>query len=142
MPRPTGNHNVIGTKWIFKNKQDAHGIIIHNKARLVAQGYSQIEGIDHGETFAPVARLESIRMLIAYASHHNFKLQKMDVKSAFLNSPIMNWFMSSNPPGSRIPTFPIMCINSIRHSMALNKPHVRGMTTLPSCYKTVDLKLG
>ena len=76
MTRPSGNHNV---KWIFKNKQDAHGNIIRNKARLVAQGYSQVEGIDYNETFAPVARLESIRMLIAYASHHNFKLKQMDV---------------------------------------------------------------
>ena len=134
-PRPTGNHNVIGTKWIFKNKQDAHGIIIRNKARLVAQGYSQVEGIDYGETFAPVARLESIRLLIAYAAHHNFKLQQMDVKSAFLNGPI-------NELIHMIPTFPIMCINSIRHSMALNKPHVRGMSILPSCYKIVGLKLG
>src|SRR4051812_31376301 len=79
--RPTGNHNVIGTRWIFKNKQDAHGIIIRNKACLVAQGYTQVEGI----AFVPVARLESICMLIAYASHHNFKLQQMDVNSAFLN---------------------------------------------------------
>ena len=69
--------------WIFKNKQDARGIIIRNKARSIAQGYSQVEGIDYGETFALVARLESIRLLIAYASHHNFKLQQMDVKSAF-----------------------------------------------------------
>ena len=61
VPRPTEEHNVIGTKWIFKNKQDANGIVIRNKARLVAQGYSQVEGIDYGETFAPVARLESIR---------------------------------------------------------------------------------
>ena len=88
VPRPTGNHNVIGTKWIFKNKQYAHGIIVRNKARLVAQGYSQVEGIDYGETFAPVARLESIRLLISCSSHHNFKLQQMDVKSAFLNGPI------------------------------------------------------
>ena len=72
--KPTWNHNVIGTKWIFKDKQDAQGIIIRNKARLVAQGYSQVEGIDYGETFAPVAHLEYIRLLIAYASHHNFKL--------------------------------------------------------------------
>ena len=57
VPRPTGNHNVIGTKWIFKNKQDAQGTIVRNKAHLVAQGYSQVEGIDYGETFAPVARL-------------------------------------------------------------------------------------
>ena len=62
-------------------------IIVRNKARLVAQGYSQVEGIVYGETFALVARLESIRLLTAYASHHNFKLQQMDVKSAFLNGP-------------------------------------------------------
>ena len=99
VPRPSGNHNVIGTKWIFKNNQDAHGNIIRNKARLVAQGYSQVEGIDYGETFAPVARLESIRMLIAYASHHNFKLQQMDVKSAFLNGPINELVYVKQPPG-------------------------------------------
>ena len=57
--------NVIGTKWIFKNKQDENGIIVRNKARLVAQGYSQVEGIDFDETYAPVARLESIRILLA-----------------------------------------------------------------------------
>ena len=106
VPRPTGNHNVIGTKWIFKNKQDAHGIIIRNKARLVAQGYSQVEGIDYGETFAPVARLESIRLLIAYASHHNFKLQQMDVKSAFLNGPINELVYVKQPPGFEDPYFP------------------------------------
>src|SRR4051812_21814298 len=135
VPRPIGNHNVIGTKWILENKQDAHGIIVRNKARLVAQGYSQVEGIDYGETFAPVARLESIRLLIAYASHHKFKLQQMDVKGLFLMVLLMSWCMSNNPPGSGIPISPIMCTNSIRHSMALNKPHVCGMTTLPSCYK-------
>jgi len=61
---------------------------VRNKARLVAQGFSQIEGIDFGETYAPVVRLESIRILLAYASHHNFKLQQMDVKNAFLNGPL------------------------------------------------------
>ena len=87
VPRPTEDHNVIGTKWIFKNKQHANGVVIRNKARLVAQGYSEVEGIDYGETFSPVARLESIRMLLAYSPHHDFKLQQMDVKSAFLNGP-------------------------------------------------------
>ena len=106
MPRPMGNHNVIGTKWIFKNKQDAHGTIIHNKARLAAQGYSQVEGIDYGETFAPVAHLESIRLLIAYASHHNFKLQQMDVKSAFLNGPINELVYAKQPSGFEDPYFP------------------------------------
>ena len=60
VPRPKDCKNVIGTKWVFKNKQDKDGIVIRNKARLVAQGFSQVKGIDFGETFAPVARLESI----------------------------------------------------------------------------------
>ena len=108
--RPKENHNVIGTKWIFKNKQDAHGIVIHNKARLVAQGFSQVEGVDYGETFAPVARLESIRMLLAYASHHNFKLQQMDVKSAFLNGPLNELVYVKQPPRVRGSQVPQSCI--------------------------------
>jgi hypothetical protein len=72
--KPKDCCNVIGTKWIFKNKQDTNGIVVRNMARLVAQGYSQIEGIDYGETFAPMACLESIHILLAYALHHNFKL--------------------------------------------------------------------
>ena len=76
---------MIGTKWIFKNKSDKHGTVIRNKSRLVAQGYTQVEGVDFDETFAPVARLESIRILLAITSHLNFKLYQMDVRSAFLN---------------------------------------------------------
>ena len=76
---------MIGTKWIFKNKSNEHGIVIRNKSRLVAQCYTQVERVDFDETFAPVARLESIRILLAIASHLNFKLYQMDVKSAFLN---------------------------------------------------------
>ena len=80
--------NVIGTKWVFRNKQDENGVVTRNKARLVAQGFTQIEGLDFGETYAPMARLESIRILIAFTIHHNFKLYQMDVKNAFLNGPI------------------------------------------------------
>ena len=69
--RPKGNHNVIGTKWVFKNKQDEHGQVTRNKARLVAQGFTQIEGFDFGETVVLVARLESIHILLAFASHHD-----------------------------------------------------------------------
>ncbi|KAM0887545.1 hypothetical protein ACQ4PT_028956 [Festuca glaucescens] len=104
--KPKECRNVIGTKWIFKNKQDENGIIVRNKARLVAQGFSQIEGIDFGETYAPVARLESIRILLAYASHHNFKLQQMDVKSAFLNGPLHEEVYVKQPPGFEDPNFP------------------------------------
>jgi hypothetical protein len=72
----------------------------------VAQGFSQVEGIDFGETFTLVARLESIRILLAYASHHNFKLQQMDVKSAFLNGPLNELVFVKQPPGFENPKFP------------------------------------
>ncbi|KAL2517285.1 Integrase catalytic domain-containing protein [Abeliophyllum distichum] len=84
IPRPKDT-NVIGTKWIIKNKSDEHGNIVRNKARLVVQGYTQLEGVDFDETFAPVARLESIRLLLSVACQMKFKLHQMDVKSAFLN---------------------------------------------------------
>jgi hypothetical protein len=73
MERPKG-HNVIGTKWIFQNKQDQDGIVVKNKARLVAQDCTQVEGLDFGETYAPVARLEATRILLVYACAHNIKL--------------------------------------------------------------------
>jgi hypothetical protein len=78
------DHNIIGTKWIFKNKFDEHGTVVRNMASLVAQGYKQIEGVDFDETFAPVAHLESIRILLSIACHLEFKLYQMDVKSDFL----------------------------------------------------------
>jgi hypothetical protein len=97
MPRP--KQNVVGTKWVFRNKQDKHGMVTRNKARLVAKGYAQVAGLDYEETFAPVARLESIHILLAYAAHHSFKLFQMDVKSAFLNEPIKEEVYVEQPPG-------------------------------------------
>ena len=90
---------MIGTKWIFKNKFNEHGTIIKNKSRLVAQGYTQVEGVDFDETFAPVARLESIRILLAIASYLNFKLYQMDVKSAFLNGMLQEEVYVEQPKG-------------------------------------------
>ena len=91
--------NVIGTKWVFWNKQDENGVVTRNKVRLVAQGFTQIEGLDFGETYAPVARLESIRILLAFATHHDFKLYQMDVNSAFLNGPLSELVYVEQPPG-------------------------------------------
>jgi hypothetical protein len=85
---PPRDVNVIATKWVFKNKQGEDGEVVRNKARLVAQGYSQVEGLDFGETFAPVARLEAIRILLDFATSKGFKLYQMNVKSAFLNGTI------------------------------------------------------
>ena len=84
VPRPV-DKNVIGSKWVFKNKMNEEGQIVRNKARLLCKGYAQVEGQDFAETFAPVAILEAIIMFIAYATHKNFKVYRMDVKSAFLN---------------------------------------------------------
>jgi hypothetical protein len=95
---PHPNQNGVGTKWVFHNKQDEHGVVTRNKARLVAKGYSQFEGLDFDETYAPVARLESIRILLAYATYHGFKLCQMDVKSAFLNGPIKEEVYIEQPP--------------------------------------------
>jgi hypothetical protein len=85
-------------KWVFRNKQDENGVIVRNKAILVAQGYTQVEGLDYDETFAPVARLEAIRILLAYATSHNIKLYQMDVKSAFLNGKINELVYVKQPP--------------------------------------------
>jgi hypothetical protein len=104
VPRP--NQNVVGTKWVFHNKQDEHGVVTRNKARLVAKGYSQVEGLDFDETYAPVARLESIRILLAYATYHGFKLYQMDVKSAFLNGPIKEEVYVEQPPGFEDSEYP------------------------------------
>jgi hypothetical protein len=90
---------VIGTKWVFRNKQDQDGIVVRNKVRLVAQGYTQVEGLDFGGTYALVARLEAIRILLAYACAHNIKLYQMDVKSAFLNGCINEEVYVEQPPG-------------------------------------------
>src|SRR6266542_3850512 len=90
--------NVMGTKWVFRNKQDGNGVVTRNKAILVAQGYTQVEGLDFDETYAPVARLESICILLAFATHHDFKLYQMDVNSAFLNGPLSELVYVEQPP--------------------------------------------
>ncbi|PRQ45332.1 putative RNA-directed DNA polymerase [Rosa chinensis] len=105
VPRPDSS-NVIGTKWIFKNKSDEKGQITRNKARLVAQGYSQVEGLDFDETFAPVARLESVRLLFAIACHLRFILYQMDVKSAFLNGVLQEEVYVEQPAGFIDPIHP------------------------------------
>ncbi|BBH09902.1 transposable element gene [Prunus dulcis] len=101
VPRPKDT-NVIGTKWIFRNKTDEKGQIMRNKARLVAQGYTQIEGLDFDETFAPVARLESVRLLLSIACYLRFKLYQMDVKSAFLNGVLQEEVYVEQPAGPTI----------------------------------------
>ncbi|CAM8983249.1 unnamed protein product [Rhodiola kirilowii] len=97
---------IIGTKWVFKNKLDDKGQVVRNKARLVVKGYNQQEGIDYDETFAPVARSEAIRLLIAYSTYHGFKLLQMDVKTAFLNGVLKEELYVAQTPGFEDTTHP------------------------------------
>nr|GFA19843.1 hypothetical protein [Tanacetum cinerariifolium] len=95
---PNGKR-AIGTKWVYRNKKDERSIVIRNKARLVAQGHTQDEGIDYKEVFAPVARIEAIRLFLAYASFMGFPVYQMDVKSAFLYGTIEEEVYVCQPPG-------------------------------------------
>jgi hypothetical protein len=108
------NHNVIGTKWVYRNKENEDGIAVKNKSRLVAQGYTQVEGLDFDETFAPVARLEAIRILLAYACSRNIKLYQMNVKSAFLNGEISELVYVEQLPVLKILQSLIMYTSSLR----------------------------
>nr|GFB31467.1 hypothetical protein [Tanacetum cinerariifolium] len=98
IPRLKGKF-VIKTKWIFKNKKDESSLVIRNKARLVAVRYSQQEGIDYDETFAPVARIEAIRLFLAYAAHKDFTVFQMDVKTSFVNGILKEEVYVGQPPG-------------------------------------------
>jgi len=99
--------NIIRSKWVFINKLDEAGVITRNKARLIAKGYNQEEGIDYGETFSPFARLEAVRLLLAFACMSGFKLFQMDVKSAFLNEEVY----VEQPPGFEDHNIPIMFLS-------------------------------
>nr|GEY03289.1 retrovirus-related Pol polyprotein from transposon TNT 1-94 [Tanacetum cinerariifolium] len=98
VPRPEGK-TIIKTKWIFKNKKDESSLVIRNKARLLTVGYTQQEGIDYDETFAPVAQIEAIRLFLAYAAHKDLIVFQMDVKTAFLNGILKEEVYVGQPPG-------------------------------------------
>ncbi|GJY11806.1 putative ribonuclease H-like domain-containing protein, partial [Tanacetum coccineum] len=102
---PKGKH-AIGTKWVYRNKKDERGIVIRNKARLVEQGYTQEEGIEYDEIFALVARIEAIRLFLAYALFMGFIVYQMDVKSAFLYGTIEEEVYVCQPSGFEDPQFP------------------------------------
>jgi hypothetical protein len=106
LEKPPQDARIIGTKWVFQNKQDDQGVIVQNKTRLVAKGFSQVEGLDFGETIAPVARLEAIRIFLAYASCYDIKLFQMDVKGAFLNGFINELVYVEQPPRFEDPRYP------------------------------------
>ncbi|GJU61178.1 retrovirus-related pol polyprotein from transposon TNT 1-94 [Tanacetum coccineum] len=98
--------NVINLKWLWKNKRDEENTVIRNKSRLVAKGYAQKEGIDFEESFAPVARLEAVRLFIAYVAHKSFTVYQMDVKTTFLYGPLKEEVYVNQPDGFVDPYHP------------------------------------
>nr|GEV45253.1 Gag-Pol polyprotein [Tanacetum cinerariifolium] len=98
--------NVINLKWLWKNKRDEENTIIRNKSRLVAKGYAQKEGVDFEESFTPVARLEAVRLFIAYAAHKSFTIYQMDVKIAFLYGTLKEEVYVNQPDGFVDPYHP------------------------------------
>lgn len=92
-------HKAIGVKWVYKTKRNAKGEVQRYKARLVAKGYKQREGIDYGEVFAPVARMETIRLMISLAAQSRWKIYQLDVKSAFLNGFLEEGIYVEQPLG-------------------------------------------
>nr|GEZ16665.1 copia protein [Tanacetum cinerariifolium] len=103
---PRACKNIITVKWIWKNKTDTENMVIRNKSHLVAKGYGQEEGIDFVESFAPVARLEAVKIFVAYASYKNFLIYQIDVKMAFLNGPLKEEVFVRHPDGFVDPDFP------------------------------------
>ena len=98
VPRPS-DKNVIGTKWVFRNKMNEDGTVVRNKARLVCKGYVQREGIDYTDTVSPVSRLEAIKLFLSYATSKDFKVYQMDVKLAFLNGDLKEEVYIEQPKG-------------------------------------------
>jgi hypothetical protein len=94
-----GDKNIIGVKWIFRTKLNADSSINKFKARLVVKGYAQVYGVDYSDTFAPVARMDTIRLLLVVAAHRNWKVFQLDVKSAFLNGVLQEEIYVEQPAG-------------------------------------------
>jgi len=98
---PKGKRPIV-VKWVFKAKKNPTGEVVKHKARLVAKGFLQREGVDYGEIFAPVARIETIRLVVAIASMRRWSMHQLDVKSAFLNGPLEENVFVDQPPGFQV----------------------------------------
>ncbi|KAD2394329.1 hypothetical protein E3N88_41306 [Mikania micrantha] len=139
-PLPKGRY-AIGTKW-FRNKKDDKGVVIKNKARLVVQGYTQEEGIDYDEVFAPVARIEAIRIFLAFAASKNFKVFQMDAKSVFLYGKIDEEVYVCQPPGFEDPKFTNYVCKLDKALYGLHQAPIKWYETLSSFLPLNNFKRG
>ncbi|GKD34213.1 putative ribonuclease H-like domain-containing protein, partial [Tanacetum coccineum] len=132
----------IGTKWVFRNKRDERSIVVKNKARLVAQGHRQEEGIDYDEVFAPVARIEAIRLFLAFASYMGFLVYQMDVKSAFLYGTIEEEVYVHQPLGFVDPAHPNKVYKVVKALYGLHQAPRAWYETLSSFLLENGFRLG
>nr|GEZ20003.1 hypothetical protein [Tanacetum cinerariifolium] len=130
--------NVINLKWLWKNKRDEKNTVIRNKSRLVAKGYAQKEGVDFEESFALVARLEAVRLFIAYVAHKSFTVYQMDIKRAFLYVPLKEEVYVNNQIVLLIHIILIKFIDSRRRYMDSNKLQERGTMNSPTSWYPKD----
>ncbi|GJT62899.1 putative ribonuclease H-like domain-containing protein [Tanacetum coccineum] len=133
---------VIGTKWVYRNKRDERGVVVRNKARLVAQGYTQEEGIHYDEVFAPVARIEAIRLFLSFASFMGFIVYQMDVKSAFLYGTIDEEVYVSQPPGFVDPDHPTKVYKVVKALYGLHQAPRAWYATLSTFLEKHGYKRG
>jgi hypothetical protein len=126
---------------VFCNKQDEHGVVIGNKAQLVAKYYSQVKGLDFDETFTLIARLESIHILLTNATHHDFKLYQMDVKSVFLNGLIKEEVYVEQSPGFEDEEYPNH-VYKLSHPVFKPKPNAHSMCAQESSLRTYRTENG
>ncbi|GJX24521.1 putative ribonuclease H-like domain-containing protein [Tanacetum coccineum] len=133
---------VIGTKWVYRNKKDKRGVVVRNKARLVAQGHRQEEGIDYDEVFAPVARIEAIRLFLAFALFMGFIVYQMDVKSAFLYGTIDEEVYVSQPPGFVDPDHPTKVYKVVKALYGLHQAPRAWYATLSTFLEKHGYKRG
>ncbi|KAI3737799.1 hypothetical protein L2E82_27811 [Cichorium intybus] len=141
IPKPA-NASIVGLKWVYRNKLDTEGNVVRNKARLVVKGYCQQEGIDYEETFAPIARLESVRIFLAYAAHKNFDVYQMDVKCAFLNGDLEETVFVEQPPGFESKTHPNYCYVLDKAVYGLKQASRAWYETLTKFLKESNFKQG
>nr|GEV45027.1 hypothetical protein [Tanacetum cinerariifolium] len=132
----------IGTKWVYRNKKDERGVVVRNKARLVTQGHRQEEGIDYDEVFALVARIEAIRIFLAFASYMGFIVYQMDVKSAFLYGTIDEEVYVTQPPGFVDPKFPNKVYKAMKALYGLHQAPRAWYATLSTFLEKIGYKRG